>query len=328
MFSRIGNYVKNSAENIPIWTNVYGIARSLMAGTLALVLIINPAELIFIPAQGISEFPQCTGNISLFCFGSNDYLTLNIIRWIVVALLVVIASGWRPRYTGLLHFYIAYSYHEAAMVIDGGDQVHLVLSLLLIPITLCDPRKWHWKTFQPIEITNNYIYLYMISLTVIYLIRVQVSIIYLNAAYAKVTKEYWINGTAIYYFLNDYMLGLNDTLSMVLTPILETQFIVVLTWGTIVLEFLLFAALIAPKYTWKYFLIPGLILHGSIALAIGLYSFSTIMFAALIVFLRPFEQKFQFSMSTIRQNINNISLFRKNNKKFLSSEVNQIKVEK
>ena len=63
--------------------------------------------------------------------------------------------------------------------------------------------------------------------------------------------------------------------------------------GDVVLEFLLFAALLAPKKYWKWFLVAGIVFHLSIAVVIGLYSFATVMFAALILFLRPFEQEFQ-----------------------------------
>lgn len=295
MFRRIGNQLTEFAKQQPLWTNVYGFARTLIALSLAITLIFNHTQVFFRPAAGIPVYPLCERSLSLFCFVPNDFFNFEMIRWVFIILLLVIASGWRPRITGIIHFYIAYSFYSTSMTQDGGDQVGVVLALLLVPLTLTDSRKWHWeKPKQPQVNDHKFMIAFITGLVTYIAIRIQVSIIYLNAAYAKVLKEHWIDGTAVYYFLQDPLLGTSDTMGKLILPFLETPFVAVITWGTIILEFLLFAALVAQKKWWKWFLVLGIALHASIAIVIGLYSFSLVMFAALILFLRPLEQAFDF----------------------------------
>jgi hypothetical protein len=64
------------------------------------------------------------------------------------------------------------------------------------------------------------------------------------------------------------------------------------TWGTLALEFALAVGLFLPKRRWRPLLLGGLLLHGAIAMLMGLPSFSLAMFAALILFLRPWESPF------------------------------------
>lgn len=62
----------------------------------------------------------------------NDYMYLNIIKWLAIVLLIIIASGWRPRFTGIIHWWICYSLQNSALTLDGGEQVSAVITLLLI----------------------------------------------------------------------------------------------------------------------------------------------------------------------------------------------------
>jgi hypothetical protein len=68
--------------------------------------------------------------------------------------------------------------------------------------------------------------------------------------------------------------------------------VVLPTWGTLILQFTLFAAFFASKKTWKYYLALAIIMHEMFALMLGLTSFSIIMIGALILYLRPLEQPF------------------------------------
>ncbi|GAB3807247.1 sporulation-delaying protein SdpB family protein [Virgibacillus kimchii] len=295
MFNKLGEKITLYAEKQPLWTNVYGFARTLLAGSLALLLLFNPTQTFFRPGAGIPEYPLCGGNLSVFCYVPNDFFYFELIRWIFIILLLIIASGWRPRITGVLHFYITYSFYTTALTLDGGEQANVALTLLLIPLTLTDKRKWHWQRSEiPNTSSKAYMFAFITGLCTYFAIRFQVAIIYLNAAYSKVTGEYWIDGTAVYYFLQDTLLGISENLGNMLFPLLETPFVVIPTWGTVILEFLLFAALFTPKKYWKWFLVSGLAFHFMIALVIGLFNFAIVMFAALILFLRPLEQTFNF----------------------------------
>src|SRR5439155_8663926 len=102
MFSIVGARVRRVIDSSSPWTNVYGVARTLIAlGTLA-TLAFSHSTSIFRPAVGIDQVPQCVGpaRASLFCAFGHDHLELA--RWVAVATLTVVAIGWRPRVTGLV----------------------------------------------------------------------------------------------------------------------------------------------------------------------------------------------------------------------------------
>jgi hypothetical protein len=76
-------------------------------------------------------------------------------------------------------------------------------------------------------------------------------------------------------------------------PILESAVgVTAITWGTLVLECLLSAALFMPKRFWRPLLLAGLALHAGIIVCNGLLSFAIVTFGALVLFLRPMEQAF------------------------------------
>lgn len=296
MFKKINTFAYNLGISNNPWTNVYGFARTLLALSLLLTLSLNNAEILFRPAAGIAEFPSCGNNISIFCLVPNEYVYLNIIRWICVILLLLVASGWRPRITGIIHWFIAYSLQVSAITVDGGEQVNAVLALLLLPITLTDSRKWHWQSPNPIEVNSEKeIFKSIIAIVTLFVIRFQIAILYLHSTIAKLFSAEWVDGTAVYYYLADPMLGLPPLLFNLVKPILSSPFVVVATWGTLLLQICLFGALFAPKKYWNKFLLLALVFHESIALMLGLISFSITMCGALILYLRPIEQEFNFS---------------------------------
>jgi antimicrobial peptide system SdpB family protein len=280
-------------RNCP-WTNVYGFARTLLALATASTLIFNETHTLFRPAAGIPQFPVCkdVGVIGIFCLGSGH---LEFVRWIVVGILFVVASGWRPRYTAIFHWWISFSLNASAITLDGGDQITAVLTLLILPLALTDSRKWHWQSVSCKEsISTSECLRRVTALTTHLAIRVQVAIVYFHAAVAKLAVEDWVNGTVLYYWLTDPRVGLANW-SQGIVPLFKTQFVTVITWSAIGLELFLFMALVMPKAAWKYLLRAGIAFHVAIAVMMGLISFSTAMIAALILYLRPFEEEFGFS---------------------------------
>ncbi|MBP3970748.1 hypothetical protein KAF80_17095 [Bacillus sp. WL1] len=289
---KISDYISN---NVP-WTNVYGLARTIMASSTALTLALNDANIFFRPSAGYNT-PYCSHNISVFCTVPNNILYLNLIRWICVILLIIVASGWRPRITGVIHWWISYSLQVSALTIDGGEQVSAVFTLLLIPITLTDPRKWHWDTYTyNREVTKYQLYGRAIAFATFIAIRIQAAILYFNSSTAKLADQDWINGTAVYYYAQEPMLGFPPILIDIFKPILESPLVVLPTWGTLMIQFLLFAFLFAPKKYWNHMLLVAIFMHELFAIMFGLISFSMIMLGVLILYLRPKEQNFKFNL--------------------------------
>lgn len=290
MIQKIGKYAIKLTSKNP-WTNVYGLARSILALGTLLTLLFNPTYNLFRPAAGITDYPICTGvsGLSMFCI----LPSLEIARWLAIIILLVVMSGWRPRYTGVLHWWVVFSLQISAIVIDGGDQVASILALLLVPVTLTDSRKWHWQTQKQSDTQKPILHVLsaLFAITALLAVRLQASIIYFHAAVGKFTVEEWLDGTILYYWLHDPSLGLPAWLQFLL-PIFSTRLVVLFTWGTLLLEILLFMALLMPQKYWKPLLVAGIIFHAGIALMMGLFSFGCSMTAILIVYLRPFDQVF------------------------------------
>lgn len=294
MLTLIGTRVEGWLEGRNAWTNVYGVARSVLALGTLLTLATSHSTTLFRPVSGLLTVPICGGpaSISLFCVATAE--RLEMARWCSVFLLIIVASGWRPRITGLIHWYVAYSVMVSSALVDGGDQITGVLAALLIPVCLTDPRRWHWDhSVTGYNSTWHKKALQLLALSSILVIRLQVAGIYFHAAVSKMAVPEWTDGTAVYYWFTDPRFGLPDWLKPVVMPILQTGIgVSALTWSAMLLEVALFMGLVVARPYRKYFLIAGLSFHTAIALVHGLVSFGLAMFGALILYLRPTELEF------------------------------------
>lgn len=283
MLSRLGAAARGIAQTSP-WTNVYGLARTILAiGTLSTLLASDTSSM-FRPAAGVPDFPHCEGAAaySLFCVIDLDWT-----RPVAIGILLVVASGWRPRYTALAHWWVTVSFQASATIPDGGDQVAAVLTLLLLPLALTDGRAWHWQ--QPGQVRDPTTSL--VAWSALLVIRIQVAGIYLQASMAKLGREEWADGTALYYWLGDPMFGSPGWVSALLAPVLAHPVgVTLLTWGSVAVEFALVLGLVARWPARGYLLAAGVLLHSSIALFMGLGSFALAMGAALVLYLRPLDR--------------------------------------
>jgi antimicrobial peptide system SdpB family protein len=287
-------------DRIP-WTNVYGLARTLLASATALTLALNPADVLFGALGPITESASmCQGAraLSLFCLIGADRLELA--RWLAAGLLLLVATGWRPRWTGILHWWLSLSVFLSVVTVDGGDQVAAVLTLLLLPVTLTDPRRWHWQQPQA-SVETRPVASFVAWSALGIAVRLQVAGIYFHAAVGKVAVEQWVDGTATYYwFTHPYFGAPGWQLPILLPVLLNGTLVALLSWSVILLEFLLAAALVIRQRYWAWLLAAGLALHAGILVIHGLFSFALTMFGALILFLRPADAP--FSLPTLQRN--------------------------
>jgi len=299
MWQEIDNQIERKL-NLNIWSNVYGLGRSLIALSVLLTLLINDVSTLFRPILGVDDIPMCnglSGKISLFCLLSNN---LELARWISIIILFVVTIGWRPRIMGVLHWWINYSLISSAPLVDGGEHAATVISFLLIPITLTDSRLWHWDTAENVDGSAKYRYKNLVASIFYDLIRIQVAVIYLHSAVGKCSVLEWQNGTALYYWFTDPMFGMANWLKPIVLPLLQNPLsLTIINWWVIILEFLLFAGLFMSKSNRGTVLFLGILFHVLIGFVHGLVSFALIMIGALILFLRPFEHDFSFKISKI-----------------------------
>ena len=169
-----------------------------------------------------------------------------------------------------------------------------VLTLLLIPVTLTDSRRWHWEVAPLGSRRYGSKVSAIIANSALLVIRVQVALIYIIACTAKLGVTEWRNGTAVYYWFLHPVFGLPGYLRSYFVPFLENRVVVTLmTWSVFSLEAVLFAGLFMHKDGRRILLRIGIIFHFMIVIALGLFSFFLAMWAALILFLRRPNEVFE-----------------------------------
>lgn len=274
------------------WTNVYGLARTLLAVGTLLTLLFNDPDSIFRPMGQQTPIDHLVfGKYTLFHLLGGDLLGTG--RWVAVAALALCASGWRPRYTAPIHWYVSHSYMLSAQQLDGGDQVTAILTLLLLPIALLDGRRSHWDPAPDAAGQFTGRLKETIATSTFAAIRLQVCVIYAVASVAKLGVAEWSNGTAMYYWFNHPTYGTGGILGGWLRPVLASSVgVTMLTWGVLVFEALLAASLVSGKRFRAWMLPAGLAFHLGIIVIHGLFSFFFAMAAALVLYLRPYDQAF------------------------------------
>ena len=284
------------------WTNTYGLARSLMALGLLITLLCNDIAVLIHPlGEGSpSSYIQTIdlAKINLFnLVGANLVLG----KTIAIAILTLVLIGWYPKITGIFHWWVTFSFANSAMVLDGGDQIAQVLTLLLIPVCLADPRKWHWEIIEPGE--NRPVSFYQKSLNLLayssmLIIALQVALIYFHAGVGKLEIEEWANGTAMFYWIQNPIFGVDgEPHAELFYQLFANPYIVsVITWGVIVFEVVLFMALLMNKQQKKRLLILGITFHFLNIVLFGLVSFFFTMTAALLLYLGPHQTGIKWQM--------------------------------
>lgn len=265
------------------WTRSVGWARTLLAIGTLLTLLCNDVPTLFGTPKGLlRDGQQPAWMLSANFFGMAAH-RLEWMRWLAVVILAITASGWRPRVTTLPHWWVTWSVWTACVPVDGGDQISAVLTLLLIPVGVTDPRNSHWQR-SPHD--DEPAWQVRLASTALILCRIQVAAVYLHAAVGKLGVEEWRNGTAVWYWFLDPLIGVprwaQDAVADALAPAVV---VVGLTWGTIALEFALAFALVMPLQQRKPLLPVALLFHTGIVLVHGLVSFSLAMSAALVLLL-------------------------------------------
>lgn len=281
----MGAWARRNLRSAP-WSPGVGLGRSLLALGTAGTLISTPAPVLLSPLANGLRPPACTGlaHYGLWCALPQAHHELA--RWLTVAVLLVVASGWRPRLTCIPHWWVCWSFIMAVTIQDGGDQVAAVLTLLLIPVALTDPRKWHWRPTEPDRVTS--FTASTVAFAGLFLVRLQVAVIYLDAGIAKLGVPQWADGTAMYYWFHSVLFAPPPWLTPITSRVTDSPLgVTMLTWGAVALEIALGLALLLPRRARLTLLGLGLLLHDCIALTMGLISFDFAMSAALVLYLLP-----------------------------------------
>lgn len=282
---------KNKYSDNP-WTNVYGLARSILALSLLCTLVFSGMDTLFPLADGeqlIRPNNFFFEKISIYHILGN----VSFAYYTSIFILIFVISGYLPQITGILHWWVSYSYLASGIILEGGDQIIAIITLLLIPVTLTDRRLNHWsKTVVP---GNQYVKFFIWS--VYGMIILQVAVIYFHSAVAKFSVDEWLNGTATYYWFTHNTFGVPYSIKPFMAKLMSNRFMVITTtWGAILFELILAGWIFMKRntYNWKLLFIAGIFFHLFIALIFGLASFGITMTGALVLYLFPKDKHFNF----------------------------------
>lgn len=257
--------------------------RSLFAAAQAATIIFTSDHDLFSYTRANPTGIHCGGirNLSVWCITGPEPTALLTSRILSLLVLGLVVSGYRPRWTCILHWYVTFSLGVSIALPNGGEQVARIGTMLLIPVCLGDGRVWQWgppRGLMPPAWRGA-------SLAALLAARVQVSIIYAEAAVSKILVSEWRDGTAVYSAFFGPTYGMPASLQHLLSPALERYWVVaMLTWGTLVAEMLIALCVLGSSLARRLALAIVILLHSAIIVALGLFSFGVIMIAmALIV---------------------------------------------
>ena len=285
-----------SVLNFP-YTNIIGLARSILAfGTMLTLLSNKTSVLIQRSSEGDLFNPMLNpiapiNKFNFFLLFGVEYFPY--MKILAIAILIIVITGYSIKVSSLLHWWVSISFFFCSSVIDGGDQITTILTFLLLPLCLTDKRKNHWEKTRPYSSTLN-----IVGLSSVYFIKLQIAIIYFHAAVGKLDVEEWSNGTALYYWFNHSFFGASDNLIPIINFSLSNSWIVTaLTYGVLIFEVLLFLCLLASEKIKRMVLIPAILFHFLIIIFHGIFSFFFAVTAGLILYLLPINKPLKYDFN-------------------------------
>lgn len=298
MLHRVEQKIEELSVKYFPYTNVIGLARSIVALGLLLTLLLNSVDLlVYKTTDSTAIRPMLQGLMTQYNFFTLlgiKYIWL--MKGIAVLVLSTVISGFFPKITSVLHWWIAISFLYFSSNIDGGDQIGAILTLFLIPVMLTDSRKNHWHKIQAKRGAKN-----IIAISVLWFIRLQVAVIYFQSSVGKFFVREWADGTAIYYWWNNSVFGMPIWIAPFINYLLSNSFVVSgITYGVLIFELLLFLGLTASIKYRKIMLVVGIFFHFLIIIFHGIFSFFFSITAALILFLYPTYQTMEFLICPLK----------------------------
>ncbi len=273
-----------------------GIGRSLLAlGSLSTLAsnsssVLLKAVTLPSPQDEAAKDALCGGVRALSLFCALDVRGAEAGRWIAIVILLVVLSGWRPRLTVLPHWWISFSLAQPLIIVDGGDQLTAVLTLLLVPIGLLDSRPFHWSVPPRLNPTVK-----SIACIALVVCQVQIAAVYFHSSLAKLGVTEWAEGSAIWYWFQDPIFGPPGWLrSVTLGAVAWWPIAAGMTWWPLIVEFALGLSLLFSSARRRFLFLLGVGLHTAILIFIQLPSFTVTMYAALVLLclsgpLRPVD---------------------------------------
>jgi len=115
--NKINQWIENKISNNP-FTFVYGLGRSVIAfGTLT-IFVFNNIKLLFnkksLDVISNSDFIHNKINF----FGILGFENLILAKFFSIIVLIAVIIGYFPQITGVLHFWVTYSFNNSSILLD------------------------------------------------------------------------------------------------------------------------------------------------------------------------------------------------------------------
>jgi antimicrobial peptide system SdpB family protein len=220
-----------------------------------------------------------------------------------ITILIIVILGLFPRLICIFHSWVSYSVFYSMLIVEGGDQINIILTFLLIPICILDKRRNGW-----INILNDSkkkkTLLSINSMYALLFIKIQMAILYLNAGISKMFAPEWSNGTAVYYWFYDNMFGAPIWVQNSIGFLFKNDLTIsLINWSVIFLEMGLFIAFFLNQKYKYLLLLLGLLFHFTIILIHGLPTFFLAMSAGLILYLSKVDLSIKENIINIKKSI-------------------------
>lgn len=258
------------------------VGRSLLAAAGILTILCSPDTALFLGTAETSSGLRCQGirAVSLWCLAGPSEIGLLTSRILTVVVLVAVLVGFRPKWTCVPHWYVAFSFAAAIPVSNGGDSIAQIATMLLVPLCLGDDRAWQWtRPARPLMSS------WRGSVLAAHLaIRVQICLIYAGAVTSKLMDAPWRHGGAMYLAAHHPQYGAPVSLREMLAPALNSYwFVAAASWSVMALQVLTAVLIFGRRKHRLAVLVLGSGLHLGIMFLMGLMSFGMVMIALLII---------------------------------------------
>jgi antimicrobial peptide system SdpB family protein len=266
------------------------IGRTLIAVAELSVLLFTDSRMLIADGTTALSGTRCSGLAagSLGCLVGGAHGPTELYKVLAIAILVVTASGFRPRWTCIPHWYVTAS---IAVYIDsrnGGDIVAEIVTMLLIPICLSDRRVWQWRS--PAEPLSPR-WRGCVSAALLTL-RVQAAAIYAISAISKIMDWEWRTGLVIQLLVENTSYGPAPSILPILQPIADIPWAArASAWGVILIEMAIAIAICSGDRARYFAFGLGVALHLGIVVVLTLPTFGAVMIGLLLIVCDPIRQK-------------------------------------
>jgi antimicrobial peptide system SdpB family protein len=196
------------------------------------------------------------------------------------SIFLLVAIGFAPRWTSVPHWYISFSFANDCAAIQGGDRIAEIVTLLLIPLCVCDSRVWTWSARPELKVE----WFRGSSYAAQMVLRFQVFLVYANSVVGKLRFKPWRDGSALRNLAENPAFGAPMPLRSGAVQILCCSYVSdFLTWSVLFCESCIAVLVLCDPPCRRGAVLLGTVLHLSILLLMGLFSFSLIMIATLMI---------------------------------------------